>query len=60
MDMKSAIAELTFKLMKYRDAGLPTYSYFWINDNDRIVSDFFNSEEEAKIWINDVFNKFRK
>ncbi len=36
------------KLIRYRDAGMNTYTYFWKNSDDRIVSPYFNSEDEAK------------
>lgn len=39
------------KLIKYRDAGLHTYTYFWVNDNDKIISPYFDSEEQANEWI---------
>ena len=41
------------KLIKYRDAGMNTYTYFWKNSDDRIVSPYFNSEDEAKQWCED-------
>ena len=37
-------------LVKYRDAGLPTYTYFWINHEQRIISPYFDCEEDAKVW----------
>lgn len=38
------------KLIKYRDAGMHTYTYFWVDDNERMCSPFFNSEAEAIEW----------
>ena len=39
------------KLIKYRDAGMNTYTYFWVNEsNERLNSPFFDSEKEAKDW----------
>ena len=37
-------------LVKYRDAGMQTYTYFWKNENNQIVSPFFDSEAEAMAW----------
>ncbi len=41
----------TYELVKYRDAGMPTYTYFWVSSEKRIVSPYFNSEEEAHQWM---------
>ena len=38
------------ELIKYRDIGMSTYTYFWKNDNDQMVSPFFDSEAEAMAW----------
>lgn len=38
-------------LVKYRDAGMHTYTYFWIDEEERIASPYFNSENEAQEWI---------
>ena len=38
------------KLVKYRDAGMHTYTYFWVDDSGRCKSPFFNSEKEAWDW----------
>lgn len=40
-----------YDLMRYRDAGMPTYTYFWIDSNERIVSPYFDSEKDAHTWI---------
>lgn len=37
-------------LVKYRDAGMQTYTYFWKNENDQISSPFFDSEADALAW----------
>lgn len=39
------------KLIKYRDAGMHTYTYFWVNDRDKVISPYFDSEEQANEWI---------
>ena len=38
------------ELIKYRDAGMQTYTYFWKNENHQMVSPFFDSETEAMAW----------
>lgn len=40
------------ELVKYRDAGLSSYTWFWVDSNQRIVSPFFDSDEEAHNWMN--------
>jgi hypothetical protein len=39
------------ELVKYRDAGLPTFTYFWISKENRVLSPYFNSAEEAENWL---------
>ena len=38
-------------LVKYRDSGMATYTYFWKNESGQLVSPFFDSEKEAQDWI---------
>lgn len=38
------------KLIKYRDIGMQTYTYFWKNDSDQISSPFFDDEKTAMAW----------
>jgi hypothetical protein len=38
------------ELIKYRDAGMQTYTYFWKNENNQMVSPFFDSEADALAW----------
>jgi hypothetical protein len=40
-----------YKLIQYRDAGLPTYTYFWVNESEKVVGPYFNSEQEAQKWM---------
>lgn len=40
-------------LIKYRDVGMTSYTYFWKNENNQISSPFFNSEAEALDWTNE-------
>ena len=42
---------ITLKLVEYRDAGMMTFTYFWTL-NSKTVGPYFNSEIEAKDWLN--------
>jgi hypothetical protein len=37
-------------LIKYRDAGMNSYTYFWKNENQQTVSPYFDTEEQAMDW----------
>ena len=39
------------QLVKYRDAGLPTHTYFWVDQLNRVVGPYFDSEQEAQDWL---------
>ena len=39
------------ELVKYRDAGMNTYTYFWVDSNRRTVSPYFDSDKEAMEWL---------
>ena len=42
---------LHIELVKYRDQGMPTFTYFWCNrDTKSIVSPYFDQEEQAVTW----------
>lgn len=41
-----------FTLVKYRDAGMPTYTYFWITEKKTVYGPYFDSEAEANEWLN--------
>jgi hypothetical protein len=41
---------MKIELIKYRDAGMQTYTYFWKNENNNVVSPYFDSEAEAMDW----------
>ena len=45
--------ETEMKLIKYRDAGMNTYTYFWTDSNHRVVSPYFDTEQEAQEWYGD-------
>jgi hypothetical protein len=39
------------ELVKYRDHGMPTYTFFWTDrDTSAILSPYFDREEEAMSW----------
>lgn len=42
-------------LVRYRDAGMATYTWFYVNEKHQQVSPFFDSEEQAQAWFNRVF-----
>jgi hypothetical protein len=54
--MMTTISEM--KLIQYRDAGLPTYTYFWTKDN-KVFGPYFNSEKEAHDWINSAWDNWK-
>ena len=41
------------KLIRYRDAGMNTHTYFWTDSKRRVVSPYFDSEREAQEWYGD-------
>lgn len=45
------------ELVKYRDAGMTTHTWFFVNEKQQCISPFFDSEEEAKDWLDSVFDK---
>ena len=45
--------EQLLELIKYRDAGMTTYTYFYIDVLGRIVSPYFDSEKESQKWLGD-------
>jgi hypothetical protein len=46
------------KLVQYRDIGMHTYTYFYVNENNVTVSPFFNSDKEAETWLREQADKF--
>ena len=39
------------RLIKYRDAGMSTYTYFWVREEGSgVISPFFEREEDAIAW----------
>lgn len=49
--LKFKAGRMLMTLVKYRDAGMNTYTYFWKNEEERVSSPFFDSEKEAMDWI---------
>ena len=43
--------ESKLELVKYRDWGMPTYTFFWVNSNHSVISPYFDTQEEAYRWI---------
>lgn len=41
------------KLIKYRDAGLPTYTFFWVTNQCKVIGPYFESEAAAVQWLKD-------
>jgi hypothetical protein len=38
------------ELVKYRDAGMSTYTYFWVIGT-KCISPYFDSEADARVWL---------
>lgn len=47
-------------LVKYRDAGLHTYTYFWVDKKSNIVSPYFDSEEDAMRWCQEKIDGIQR
>ena len=52
--LKFKAGRMLYKLTKYRDSGMNTYTYFWKNEQEQVTSPFFDSEKEAWDWIKKV------
>lgn len=44
--------ETQMKLIRYRDAGMHTHTYFWTDSNHRVASPYFDTEQKAQEWYN--------
>jgi len=44
------------QLIRYRDAGMAAYTWFYVNEKQHPVSPFFDTEEQAQAWFNRVFD----
>lgn len=42
---------MKLELVKYRDWGMSTHTYFWIDEDNRTVSPFFDQQEQAESWL---------
>jgi hypothetical protein len=40
------------ELIKYRDSGMSTYTYFWVDEHKRVCSPYFDSADVAMEWSN--------
>jgi len=48
------------KLVKYRDAGMHTHTYFWWNEEHRkVLSPYFDTETEAQEWLEQQHNSIK-
>ena len=47
-------------LIRYRDAGMITYTWFYVNEKQQCISPFFDSEQEAKDWFEKVFDEVQE
>jgi len=48
--------ETVMELIRYRDAGMVTYTWFYVDEKYHMVSPFFDTEEQAQAWFNRVFD----
>jgi hypothetical protein len=48
------------ELVQYRDAGMNSYTWFYINEKQNCISPFFDSEQEAKDWFEKVFDEVQE
>lgn len=51
--LKFKAGRMLLTLVKYRDSGMSSYTYFWKNEEERIVSPFYDSEDAAFEYIRD-------
>jgi len=49
---------MTPTLEKHRDLWTNSYSYWWSMDN-RVISPYFDSEEEAKRWYETTWDNWK-
>jgi hypothetical protein len=47
------------KLVKYRDAGMHTYTFFYIDEEERIASPYFDSESQAEKWLAELWDNWK-
>lgn len=44
---------MELQLIKYRDIGMASYTYFWKDSNNHVASPYFDSEADAMAWTNE-------
>lgn len=49
--------EFKLELVMYRDAGMATYTFFWVDKDNKTVGPYFDTEEEANDWLKSVLYK---
>ena len=49
--LKFKAKRMLLTLVKYRDAGMNTYTYFWKNEEERVVSPFYDSEKIGRAHV---------
>lgn len=52
--LKFKAGRMQYVMVKYRDSGMATYTYFWKDENEHITTPFFDTEREAWDWIKGV------
>ena len=50
---------MNLQLIKYRDAGMHTYTYFWVNSEHKVFSPYFDREEDAKEWYETSWDNWK-
>jgi hypothetical protein len=48
------------RLIKYRDSGMHTYTYFWVTAKYAVISPYFDTETEAMEWKEGLNDESRK
>ena len=48
------------QLVKCRDVGMSTYTYFWVDDSNRVVSPYFECDVGANIWYGKQLREWKE
>lgn len=48
------------ELVKYRDWGMSTHTWFWVDKDNRVISPYFDSESQATDWFRSLVEKKEK
>lgn len=48
------------KLIRYRDWGMTTHTWFWVTNDDKTVGPYFDDEESAKKWMEEQIEKVKE